>query len=252
MTYDELKIRIDNMGLEDIDRMSPSNMAILTDNFSEELVRYIILKAVRNNRHRKMIKVIMGKYGDWRKEIGDIFWGSPYFGSKRDFPKYMKDLDFDIECDMPIDNISQEKNTLMPTPTILPEIQNELIKNNEAQASRIKELESELKQAKEHVSSLEEKINEQEELLESMKKNLPSIEAQQKVRMELARKIMSEAGFTIEFLSVRGRKTKVATLMGIMLDIPIHTCQELNREEHHKTIKEINDTLEALDIELRI
>ncbi len=47
MTYDELKIRIDNMGLEDIDRMSPSNMAILTDNFSEELVRYIILKAVK-------------------------------------------------------------------------------------------------------------------------------------------------------------------------------------------------------------
>ena len=164
-----------------------------------------------------------------------------------------------------IDRLRELMNTMADEAERLRKENDQYEENRKSMAAEIRrlhevcrELESELKQAKEHISSLEEKINEQEEMLESMKKNLPSIEAQQKVRMELARKIMSEAGFTIEFLSVRGRKTKVATLMGIMLDIPNHTCQswlscqELNREEHHKTIKEINDTLEALDIELRI
>ena len=129
--------------------------------------------------------------------------------------------------------------------------------NSELQA-RIKELESELEKAKKQVADLEKQNKEQKDSLELLSSDIPEIDAQQKVRMELARKIMSEAGMNAAFMDLRGRKTKVATLMGTLLEIPTHTCaswlsnRELNRETHQKSIKEINDIFEALGLAIRV
>lgn len=129
--------------------------------------------------------------------------------------------------------------------------------NSELQA-RIKELESELEKAKKQVADLEKQNKEQKDSIELLSSDIPEIDAQQKVRMELARKIMSEAGMNAAFMDLRGRKTKVATLMGTLLEIPTHTCaswlsnRELNRETHQKSIKEINDIFEALGLAIRV
>lgn len=129
--------------------------------------------------------------------------------------------------------------------------------NSELQA-RIEGLESELEKAKKQVADLEKQNKEQKDSIELLSTDIPEIDAQQKVRMELARKIMSEAGMNAAFMDLRGRKTKVATLMGTLLEIPTHTCaswlsrQELNRETHQKSIKEINDIFEALGLAIRV
>lgn len=124
--------------------------------------------------------------------------------------------------------------------------------------ARIAELESELEKAKKQVADLEKQNKEQKDSIELLSSDIPEIDAQQKVRMELARKIMSEAGMNAAFMDLRGRKTKVATLMGTLLEIPTHTCaswlsnRELNRETHQKSIKEINDIFEALGLAIRV
>ncbi len=129
--------------------------------------------------------------------------------------------------------------------------------NSKLQA-RIAELEAELEKAKKQVADLEKQNKEQKDNIELLSTDIPEIDAQQKVRMELARKIMSEAGMNAAFMDLRGRKTKVATLMGTLLEIPTHTCaswlsrQELNRETHQKSIKEINDIFEALGLAIRV
>lgn len=129
--------------------------------------------------------------------------------------------------------------------------------NSKLQA-RIAELEAELEKAKKQVADLEKQNKEQKDNIELLSTDIPEIDAQQKVRMELARKIMSEAGMNAAFMDLRGRKTKVATLMGTLLEIPTHTCaswlsrHELNRETHQKSIKEINDIFEALGLAIRV
>lgn len=129
--------------------------------------------------------------------------------------------------------------------------------NSDLQA-RIAELESELEKAKKQVADLEKQNKEQKDSIELLSTDIPEIDAQQKVRMELARKIMSEAGMNAAFMDLRGRKKKVATLMGTLLEIPTHTCaswlsnRELNRETHQKSIKEINDIFEALGLAIRV
>lgn len=71
-------------------RMSPSNFGMLTDNFCEELVKYILVREETNERQRELIKIIKDKYGEWRKEIGDITWDRPLIGKR--YPKYIDDF----------------------------------------------------------------------------------------------------------------------------------------------------------------
>lgn len=87
MTHEELRRRIRNMKHGGLLRMSPSNFAMLTDNFCEELVRYILIKGETNERQRELINVIKDKYGEYRKEIGDLTWGAPFAGKK--YPEYI-------------------------------------------------------------------------------------------------------------------------------------------------------------------
>ena len=101
--------------------------------------------------------------------------------------------------------------------------------------------------------------------VESLKKQLEeahtipdTVPAQQKVRMELARKLMDAAGINEIVLGKWSNKDKAGTLMGAMLDIKPSTCKtylsdpRLNSQYHEETLNKINQLLKALEIELRL
>ncbi len=115
---------------------------------------------------------------------------------------------------------------------------------NSQQTTRIKELEAEV-------------INLRNELEETH--TIPdTVTAQQRVRMELARKIMAAAGIDEEILVKWGNKDKAGTLMGTMLDIVPSTCKTylsdpcMNYEHHKNTVDKINPLLEALGLEFKL
>ena len=85
-----------------------------------------------------------------------------------------------------------------------------------------------------------------------------TVTAQQKVRMELARKLMEAAGINEEILAKWGNKDKTGTLMGTMLDILPSTCKTylsdpcMNYEHHKETVDKINPLLDALGFEFTL
>ena len=111
------------------------------------------------------------------------------------------------------------------------------LEKREAEEERIRELESQLKEA----NTLPENVT-----------------AQQRVRMELARKIMEKAGIDKNILDKWGKKDKAGTLMGTMLDIKPATCKTylsdpcLNTDHHKETIDKINPLIEALELDFRL
>ena len=115
---------------------------------------------------------------------------------------------------------------------------------NSQQATRIKELEAE-------VESVQNELEEAHTIPDT-------VTAQQRVRMELARKLMDAAGIDEEILAKWGNKDKAGTLMGTMLDIIPSTCKTylsdpcMNYEHHKDTVDKINPLLEALDLEFEL
>jgi uncharacterized coiled-coil protein SlyX len=115
---------------------------------------------------------------------------------------------------------------------------------NSQQATRIKELEAEVK-------NLQNRLEEAHIIPDT-------VTAQQRVRMELARIIMAAAGIDEEILAKWGNKDKAGTLMGTMLDIRPSTCKTylsdpcMNYEHHKNTIDKINPLLEALELEFKL
>lgn len=112
------------------------------------------------------------------------------------------------------------------------------------QATRIKELEAEVE-------------NLQNELKEAH--TIPdTVTAQQKVRMELARKLMDAAGINETVLEKWGNKDKAGTVMGTMLDIVPSTCKtylsdpSINHEHHKETVDKINPLLESLGLKFKL
>ena len=110
-------------------------------------------------------------------------------------------------------------------------------------------------------AELEKRIAELEDTIESLKSGLPEIDARQKVRMELMRRIMERAGIDEAFLQKkRGFKKKAGMLMSCMLGIRPETCQswlsyrelDVQHEEHREAVKEINRLLEDLELDIRL
>lgn len=138
--------------------------------------------------------------------------------------------------------------------------------------ARIKKLESELSQKDQLLEEVKianvqqkNKIKDLDAEVESLRKQLEeastipdTVTAQQRVRMELARKLMEAAGINEDILKKWGNKDKAGTLMGTMLDIVSSTCKTylsdpcMNSLHHEETIKKINPLLEALNIKFRL
>lgn len=137
---------------------------------------------------------------------------------------------------------------------------------------KIKKLEMELKSvggkldnAKKEISDKQKKIEEKNNIINILQEQIKeaytlpdNITAQQRVRMELARRIMENAGFCEDLLYKWGNKDKAGTIMGVMLDIPAQTCKNyisdpsLNTEYHKKTIDKINPIFKELGIDIQL
>ena len=120
----------------------------------------------------------------------------------------------------------------------------EVSKMNDQYANRIKELDTENK-------SLQGQLKEANIIPDN-------VTAQQRVRMELARKLMDAAGINKDVLAKWGNKDKAGTVMGTMLDIVPSTCKtylsdpSINHEHHKETVDKINPLLESLGLKFKL
>ena len=232
MTHLQLLDKILLLDCNRIMGMSSKVIYSLTDHFSEDLVRNFIYRGQNNNEQSRIFNKICNTHFNYEL--------SPR-------PKYFDDLQMDIECGILLR--PQEESLATPEQD-----------NSDADKTRIKQLEEELAKKKAEVKALKKTIKEQKQEIESLSEVPDDINPQQKVRMELARRIMAQAGIDETCLSKRGSKTRAATLMGSMLDIKAHTCQtwlsspevDWDHEAHREIIREINEILEFLELDIRL
>lgn len=118
---------------------------------------------------------------------------------------------------------------------------------------------SELERLKKENTELKEKI-------EDLLKPVEDLPAKQKVRMELAYRLLSAAGMTEEVLGQQNNKQKAATVMSVLLGIhnnnargnEAQTCatyisaRDLSQERHKKTIDKINSLLKDINIDIQL
>ena len=121
------------------------------------------------------------------------------------------------------------------------------------------QLKAELERVKAEKKALEQKV-------EELSQPVQDLTAKQKVRMELARRLLQKAGMTDEVLNRQGNKKKAARVMSCLLDIknnnsqsnPAQTCAtylsspDLSSTRHQKTIAELNPLLEDLEIDIQL
>lgn len=130
---------------------------------------------------------------------------------------------------------------------------------------KLTQLENQLKETNvintQYATRIEEQDTEIKNLQNELKEahTIPdTVTAQQKVRMELTRKLIEAAGINEEILAKWGNKDKAGTLIGMMLDILPSTCKTyisdpyLNSQYHKETIEKINSLLDALGIKFRL
>jgi hypothetical protein len=85
-----------------------------------------------------------------------------------------------------------------------------------------------------------------------------SVTAKQKVRMELACRLLEKSGVTKAVLDHHGNKDKAGTVMGALLDISPFICKQylsqrdLNTVHHKETIKAINPLLKELGTDIQL
>ena len=124
--------------------------------------------------------------------------------------------------------------------------------------ARVKELESILSQKEIQIMELETMVENLQKTIEDAHTIPDTVTAQQRVRMELARKLMEAAGINDSILKNWGNKDKAGTLMGTLLDIVPSTCKtylsdpSMNRQHHEKTVTDINKQLEALGVGFKL
>lgn len=108
------------------------------------------------------------------------------------------------------------------------------------------------------IKELEAEINNLNKELKEANTIPDNVTAQQRVRMELARKLMDAAGINKDVLAIWGNKDKAGTVMGTMLDIVPSTCKtylsdpSINHEHHKETVDKINPLLEALGLKFKL
>lgn len=154
--------------------------------------------------------------------------------------------------------------------------ENEQLRQQLAQrTSEINELRKEKAELNEKLTELSEsvkeaakqnmKVNELEKLVTGLKQKLEdahtlpnTVTAQQRVRMELARILMEQAGIDKAILDKWGNKDKAGTLMGILLEIRSSTCKtylsdpNMNFQYHETIVKEINNILKSLEVDFKL
>lgn len=94
MNHLKLLDRIKLLNFSRIMAMSPDVMAMLTDGFDESLVRNVVYIGPTNMAQCDIIKKIKDDYKHWKEET-DFMWRNSMYET---YPKYIEDLQLDIEC----------------------------------------------------------------------------------------------------------------------------------------------------------
>ena len=216
--------------VERIPRLSNESLYRLTNHGDKELVRLLLSRVEdredRENLYERIIQATSGPHLT-------VTVLSPK--SKRD-----PDLEYIMDLGLPFSVLEDEEDTSAP----------------ESPANG--DWEKERKRMMDSMKELEEKLKELEEELKEARTLPPEVTAQQRVRMELARRLMEKAGIDASVLGHWGNKDKAGALMATMLDIKPTTCKTylsyggLNRAHHEETIEEINKLLGALGVDWRL
>lgn len=270
MTHEELLERIKNLNVSLVEDMSSDTLAMLTERFSETLVRAIMCRTQDNYEQKKIFTKIKSAYKSWRKDT-DIFWGA--MPNMEVYPDYMDKMQLDVESGMII-----TEDGSIPAPPKKPfkapyvpglgsMFQEIYEKTHPASTDNppIKEIVyniSTKKPAKtQETAQIQARIQELEAENASLKKQLEDyqsedpaeeIEWHDKVRLELLLRLLENSGTDMENV----RKIRVAEVMRSVTSLPISTCKNycsnriLSTSTHEEEILKLNSKLQAIGISI--
>ena len=176
MTHEELSERIGFLSYEVIEHMPIKDFAAITDDFSEDLIRDILVKfASAVGGQERAWTFIKHNYKEWLSLNPTISTytrikmeedGNPYMLSI--YPKYFEQIEFDIKYDIPL----KKTPPISPLPPI-----NEIVYNINTKGSdknqesieleaRVAKLEAELKSRDDKIAEKDTKIASLQQLLE--------------------------------------------------------------------------------------
>lgn len=246
---------IDKEAVRDVMAMTSFNWVKFVDYFREIRVRELVdnYGSTEDEKHN-MVDIL--------RQAANGFYTSGY-GKYEEVDILLKRID---------DEIHLQYNKETNQPLLKVKIANEESEESIHDQAQIEELKTTLSKKDELLEEVklanaqqQKQINELDAEVKDLRNQLKeahtipdTVTAQQRVRMELARKLMEAAGIDESVLDKWGKKDKAGTLMGIMLDIVPTTCKTylsdpcMNSLHHKETIKKINPLLEALEIEFRL
>ena len=200
MTQEELLKRIKNVDYITINNMSYEVIAQLTQKFDELMVKELLKRGKTNEQQRAILKTIKRSYKEWNK---NETWGWVDIPGAFKYPKFLNELQVDIECGLMItdekdaDNLEERMDDYMAKHTMTKEDIDKAIsdyKNKKvtvekysettaALEARKKELEAEIEELKSENKELKkQQPTEQpaEDDIESMKQQISEL------KMEIA------------------------------------------------------------------
>lgn len=240
MTHTELKERINHMSTSQLKWMSTNAFAILTDKFSEDLVRYMLTVFPDNSAQRERIKFIKEKYKQWEKDTSSP-WEFTMPGDENKYPSYMEELEFDIECGLLVTDEESSTKSGKKTKKGAKTEATPAATDTSGLETRIHELEAENQQLKEEIKKYQEEDEEEEKCDDKVLYN--------KVSFELFLRLLEEAGFD---QNNTGNKTRAGALWHMMTG---KSADELRRfcstraysNNHTKAdIKRLNELLSEM------
>ena len=269
MTQEELLKRIKNVDYLTITNMSYEVIAQLTQDFKSLMVKELLKRGNTNVQQRAIMKAIKRSYKEWFKNENGV-WSD--FPGVFKYPKFLEDLQVDIECGFMItdekeaDNIEERMDDYMAKHTMSKEDIDKAISDAESNTVTDEKSSETIAALEEHIIELEAENADLKNTIAELQQPVEEVPAVQKVRMELAFQLLKKAGLTDDVLQQQNNKQKVATVMSILLDIhnknkkgnEAQTCatylsaRDLSHSRHEDTINIINALLKELNIEVQI
>ena len=234
MSKSELLNRINSLNASHIGTMSLEVMPTLTDNFDESLVRALLLRGHSNIEQREILAILKRAYDVWMKKR------NPYWGTRRcsaEYPRFMMEMQLDIECGSVLTSTEMigswegTTNDVIDTSSGSGEI-------NIALKARVDELEAEL-----------------EGVVGCLREESESIQAVDKIRLELLLQLMEKDGADLDNY---GNKANAAKVIQFVTDLPSSTCKnyctnrDLNTKYHAESISKVNHVLKELEMKTQL
>lgn len=239
MTINKLLDRIHILTPAQIRNLSDKAMEMITNSYEESLIRELIYQGKSNASQRIIVARIM--------EAFDKYYNSLFLVDRPNFLDYIL---LDLECGMVytetgVKNENETEGAVKKNniPTI--------IQNN---VHDIDDQKKENEELKAKVETLQTKLKDAQEALD-VYKNAKNINWHDKVRLELAIRIMEKADINLE---TYGNKAKAARILQAITKLPISTCsnyasnRDLSEKQHGDEIEKINSNLRALNKEIQL